>query len=86
VPDSYTERQELLNHSGRCRLLIDGLERLLNEARAADNLSDAADLLALLEKWRLQGPAAIDGTTDKRCGPATHPRSALIEVHRFRMT
>jgi hypothetical protein len=54
VQDSFTKRQGRLKQSYRPSLLNDGIERLLNEARIAANFSAAADLEALLEKWRIR--------------------------------
>jgi hypothetical protein len=51
------------------RRLNDGVERLFEEACTANNLSAAADLIALLEKWHTSRAANQGG--ERRIGDAT---------------
>ena len=55
VPDS-----RLTHHSGIARRrLYEGLEALLQGARAVNDLDTAADILTVLEKWRKLHPGSL---------------------------
>ena len=54
------------------RRLNDSIERLFDEACVANNLSAAADLLALLERWHTPRPAGYGG--ERRISDATLQR------------
>jgi hypothetical protein len=80
APRIPAARQERLNQSFR-RRLSDGIELLLDEACITNNLSAAADLLALLEKWHAGHPAGYG--RERRINNATLQR-ARRDLERLR--